>query len=232
MLGFFLFPWDFGYILYVAIPCALLALVAQVMVKSAFARAGRITSRRGWTGQQVAQAILDANGIEDVRIEPTQGHLSDHYDPRRKVLRLSPEVYRGRSLAAAGVAAHEVGHAIQHAHGYAPLAIRNSVVPAAGFGSSAGITIAMVGVFVDWSGLILVGCVLFTAVVIFQIVNLPVEFNASRRARRTLLDNGLVTESEDRQVGRVLNAAAMTYVAATITAVLTLLYYLMRASRR
>lgn len=227
MLGFFLYDW--GYMLYVAIPCMVLAMIAQAMVKSAFARGSKIPMRRGWSGRDVAQAILDANGVHDVAIEPTRGYLSDHYDPRNKVLRLSPDVYSGRSLAAAGVAAHEVGHAIQHARGYAPLSLRNMVVPAAGFGSSAGITIAMLGLLMNFEFLLLIGCALFTLVVIFQIVNLPVEFNASSRARQALLANGIVTEQEDREVGKVLNAAAMTYVAATITAIITLLYFLMRA---
>lgn len=228
MLGFFLL-YDWTYILYVMIPCGILAFIASARVKSAFARGSKLATQRGWTGAQVAQAILNADGIRDVTIEPVQGYLSDHYDPRHKVLRLSPDVYNGRSIAAAGVAAHEVGHAIQHAHGYAPLALRNMVVPAAGFGSNAGLMIAMIGALMNFPPVILIGCALFTAVVIFQVVNLPVEFNASSRARQALLTNGLVSEVEDREIAKVLNAAAMTYVAAAITAVVTLLYYLMRA---
>jgi hypothetical protein len=229
-----MFMWfDPMYMLFVALPCMVLAGIAQAKVKSAFARGSRIMSRRGWSGAQVAQAILDANDIRDVSIEPVQGYLSDHYDPRHKVLRLSPDVYHGRSLASAGVAAHEVGHAIQHARGYAPLAIRNAVVPVAGIGSSLGMIMVMIGAGFGLSGfgatIAVIGAALFTFVVVFQVVNLPVEFNASRRARATLLDHGLVTEAEDREVGRVLNAAAMTYVAATITAILTLLYLLMRS---
>jgi len=219
-------PW---YLIYVAIPGAVLAMLAQGMVKSAFARGSRIGLQRGRTGRQIAQAILDANGIDDVAIEPTQGFLSDHYDPRRKVLRLSPEVYQGRSVAAAGVAAHEVGHAIQHARGYAPLAIRNRVVPMASFGSGLGMTLAFIGIGFGFTQLAAIGAAFFTMVVIFQLVNLPVEFNASRRARQTLLDSGLVSRGEDREVARVLNAAAMTYVAATVSAILTLLYLLMRS---
>lgn len=226
--------FDPMYFLFLA-PGLLLAFWAQYKVKSTFARASKIPTARGWSGQQVAQAILDAEGIHNVTIEPVQGYLSDHYDPRHKVLRLSPDVYQGRSIAAAGVAAHEVGHAIQDAVGYAPLAIRNTVVPMAGFGSSLGGLLAMVGIGLMMSGsgfgriLAIIGCALFTMVVIFQVVNLPVEFNASSRARQTLLMNGLTTQTEDREIARVLNAAAMTYVAATITAILTLLYYLMRA---
>lgn len=223
--------WFFDpmYMLYVALPGLLIGLYAQMKVKSAFARGSRIPARRGWTGAQIAQAILDVNGIRNVSIEPTRGHLSDHYDPRAKVLRLSPDVYSGRSLAAAGVAAHEVGHAIQDARGYAPLGLRNAVVPVANIGSSFGMMLAMIGLAMGLTNMVGIGALLFAAVVVFQIINLPVEFNASRRARDTLVMNGLVTEQEDREVARVLNAAAMTYVAATITSILTLLYFLMRS---
>jgi len=226
MFGFFFF--DPLYFIILA-PGLLLAGYASLKVKSTFARAREIPSRRGWTGAQVAQAILDAEGIRNVNIEPVQGHLSDHYDPRHKVLRLSPDVYHGRSLAAAGVAAHEVGHAIQDARAYAPLALRNSIVPVASFGSGFSWILIFAGIGFALQTLAIVGCALFAMVVLFQIVNLPVEFNASRRARQTLLLNGLTSEGEDREIGRVLNAAAMTYVAATVTAVLTLLYYLMRS---
>jgi len=218
------------YMLYVALPGLLLGLYAQAKVRSAFARAARIRTARGWSGRDVAQAILDANGIHGVAIEPARGFLSDHYDPRSKVLRLSPEVYDGCSIAAAGVAAHEVGHAIQDAQGYAPLAIRNGVVPLANIGSGLGMTLAMIGIAIPFlRGLAVLGAALFTMVVIFQVVNLPVEFNASRRARQTLLARGLITEAEDTEVARVLNAAALTYVAATVQAILTLLYFLWRA---
>lgn len=223
--------WGFDplYLLYVALPGLALGIYAQYRVKSAFARGSQLTLNRGWTGKQIAQAILDSNNINDVAIEPVEGYLSDHYDPHHKVLRLSPDVYHGRSLAAAGVAAHEVGHAIQHARGYAPLVVRNSVVPMANIGSSLGMLVAMIGIGFGMTSIAAIGAALFTMVVVFQIINLPVEFNASHRARQTLMDNGLVSVAEDREVGRVLNAAAMTYVAATVSAVLTLLYLLMRA---
>lgn len=221
-------PFDFSYFLIVA-PGIVLAIYASFKVKSTFARASQMPSRTGYTGADIAQAILDAEGIHDVGIEPTEGYLSDHYDPRAKVLRLSPDVYNGRSLAAAGVAAHEVGHAIQHAHGYAPLALRNSVVPVASIGSSLSWVLIFVGIGASLQSLAIIGCALFTMVVVFQVVNLPVEFNASRRARQVLLTHSLVTTQEDREIGRVLNAAALTYVAATVTAILTLLYYLWRS---
>jgi len=223
-----MFPFDVWYFI-IILPGVALALYASAKVKSTFARASQMPSRMGWTGAQVAQAILDAEGIHDVAIEPTQGYLSDHYDPTSKVLRLSPDVYSGRSLAAAGVAAHEVGHAIQHAHGYAPLSLRNAVVPMASIGSSLSWIFIMIGIATALQTLAIVGVALFTMVVIFQVVNLPVEFNASARARQVLLTNGMVTQDEDYQIGKVLNAAALTYVAATVTAILTLLYYLWRA---
>jgi len=223
-----MFYFDPAYLL-IVLPGLLLGIYASIKVKTTFARASKIPSRVGWTGRRVAQAILDAEGIANVRIEPVEGSLSDHYDPRAKVLRLSPDVYDGNSLAAAGVAAHEVGHAIQDARGYAPLALRNSVVPMANIGSSLGILLAMIGIGFALQTLALVGCALFTMVVIFQVINLPVEFNASRRARQVLLSNGMVSTEEDREIGKVLNAAAMTYVAATVTAILTLLYYLWRS---
>lgn len=222
-----MFLWlDPYYVLYVMLPALVLGGLASLWVKSAFARASKIGSQRGWTGRQIAEAILQAEGIDDVRIEPTQGYLSDHYDPREKVLRLSPDVYQGRSLASAGVAAHEVGHAIQHAHGYAPLALRSAVVPVASFGSSFGMILAFIGIGMAFQTLAAVGCALFSMVVLFQIVNLPVEFNASRRALQMLTVNGLVVSSnEAKGVKQVLDAAALTYVAALAQALSTLLYY-------
>ncbi|NLE58598.1 MAG: zinc metallopeptidase [Planctomycetes bacterium] len=220
--------WDPRYFLFVG-PAVLLAIYASFKVKSTFARAKEMMTRRGWTGRDVAQAILDSEGIHDVAIEPVNSYLGDHYDPRHRVLRLSPDVYHGRSIAAAGVAAHEVGHAIQHAQGYAALSLRNSIVPLASIGSNLSLILIMIGLAMTLQPLAILGCALFTMVVLFQVINLPVEFNASTRARQALLANGLVTEVEDKEVGRVLRAAAMTYVAATLTAILTLLYYLWRA---
>ncbi len=210
-------------------PGLLLALYASIKVKSSFARASQIGTRRGWTGREIAEALLRSEGIHDVAVEPVNSYLGDHYDPRHKVLRLSPDVYNGRSVAAAGVAAHEAGHALQHAERYTPLSLRNSIVPVASFGSSFSFIVLIIGLSLAMKTLVVLGCALFTMVVLFQLINLPVEFNASKRARKALLANGMVTEEEDREVSRVLNAAAMTYVAATLTAILTLVYYLMRA---
>ncbi len=214
------------------IPCMLLAGWAQLKVKSAFAAAKKIPTRSGMSGAEAAQRLLSAHGLDHVGIEQTRGFLGDHYDPKRKVLRLSQDVYHGRSLAAVGVAAHEAGHALQDQAKYAPLVIRNAIVPTAGFGSNASFLIIIAGAIMQLPFLITLGIALFSAFVVFQLVNLPVEFNASSRARKVLLDHGIVTNEEDRTVRKVLNAAAMTYVAATITAVVTLIYYIMRFTNR
>ena len=163
-----------------------------------------------------------------VQVEQVPGQLSDHYDPRAKVLRLSTDVYHGRSLASVGIAAHEAGHAIQDAVGYMPLVIRNFAVPAASFGSNAGILLLALGVLMNVKWLLLLGIVIFSGVVFFQLVNLPVEFNASRRAKALLVELGIVNQYEMGPVNSVLNAAALTYVAGTLQAVLTLVYYIFR----
>lgn len=211
-------------------PAMALAIWAQFKVKSAFSQMSKVGNRRGMSGAEAAYQILVANGLEGrVGIERTHGFLGDHYDPRHKVLRLSPDVYDGRSLAAVGVAAHEVGHALQDAHRYAPLTFRNAVVPVAGFGSNASFMIFIVGMLMQWEPLMLIAIGLFSVVVIFQLVNLPVEFNASSRARQTLQELSILSPDEDRGVAKVLNAAAMTYVAATVSAIVTLLYFVIRS---
>lgn len=217
--------FDFQLLIFIA-PALLLGIVAQVMIKSAYASSQRIPA--GMSGFAAARRLLDSAGLHNVGIEQTPGHLSDHYDPRSKVLRLSGDVYHGRSMASVGVAAHEAGHAIQDAHGYAPLVIRNAAVPAANFGSSAGMIMLVLGVIFGWGPLLFFGIVLFSCVVFFQVVNLPVEFNASSRAKRQLADLGIVHEQDMRYVNSVLRAAALTYVAATLQAILTLLYYVLR----
>lgn len=216
-------------------PGMLLAAWAQMRVRSAYEEGSRIGAASGLTGAQAAAEVMRSEGVNNVAIEPVQGYLSDHYDPSHKVLRLSPGVYSQRSLAALGIAAHEAGHALQDAHRYGPLAIRNLLVPAAGFGSSFA-WIAIMGGFVLSAmhvalggPLVLFGIGLFSLVVLFQVVNLPVEFDASRRAREQLLMSGLITADEERTVASVLNAAAWTYVAATLSSALTLLYFLIRS---
>lgn len=211
------------------LPGILLAAWAQWRVKSAYAEASRYAPRSGYAGAQAAQAVLQAAGVPEVDIEPVQGFLSDHYDPTTKVLRLSPEVYSGRSLAALGIAAHEAGHAIQDATRYPLLVTRSLLVPLASIGGNLSWVLIMVGFLFASFHLVMTGIIAFGATVVFQLVNLPVEFDASRRARVALIDSGLITADEDVMVKKVLDAAALTYVAATLTAVLTLLYYLFRA---
>jgi Zn-dependent membrane protease YugP len=214
------------YLLLFTAPAIILSLVAQWMVSSAYARGLQHNARL--SGFAAARRILDSAGLGNVRIESVPGHLSDHYDPRAKVLRLSNDVYHGRSLTSVGIAAHEAGHAIQDAVGYLPLVVRNFAVPAASFGSGAGMVLLVLGVLLNVSWLLLLGVVVFSGVVFFQLVNLPVEFNASRRAKALLVETGIVDGYEMGPVNSVLNAAALTYVAATLQAVLTLVYYIFR----
>ena len=221
--------WQFDYLIFIG-PALLLGIWAQMMVKSTYARAQRVAAPL--SGAAAARHILDSAGLHGVNVEITPGHLSDHYDPRQKVLRLSQEVYQSRSMAAVGIAAHEAGHAIQDARAYAPLVVRNLAVPAAGFGSNVGMMMAMIGMIFSFPLLLMLGIILFSAVVFFQIVNLPVEFNASARAKAQLVELGVVDAGEMRYVNKVLNAAALTYVAATLQAILTLLYYILRYSSR
>lgn len=218
-----------------AAPGLLLAMWAQARVQSAFSHGSQISARSGITGAQAAAEVMRSGDVYDVAIEPVHGQLTDHYDPRHKVLRLSEGVYASRSLAALGVAAHEAGHAIQDARQYSPLVIRNLLVPAAGFGSNAAFLIFSVGMAMSWAGsglgswMMVVGMLLFSAVVVFQLVNLPVEFDASRRAREQLLATGLIAHDEEATVKSVLDAAAWTYVAATLSSIMTLLYFLIRS---
>jgi uncharacterized protein len=219
--------FDPMYLLIIA-PALLLGFWAQWRVKSAYNEANEVGA--SISGAEAARRILTSAGIHDVTIEQTPGFLSDHYDSHAKALRLSPDVYNNRTLAAVGIAAHESGHAIQDAHAYTPLVVRNAAVPAAQFGSSFSFILIFVGlVFSKALGfLLLLGIALFSLVVFFQLVNLPVEFNASSRAKAELINHGIVSQQEMTYVNRVLNAAAMTYVAATLQSVLTLTYYLMR----
>ena len=206
-------------------PALILAAIAQFWVRSAYAKGQSIAATM--SGFMAARRILDAAGLQHVRIEAVPGQLSDHYDPGAKVLRLSADNYHERSLAAVGIAAHEAGHAIQDARGYIPLVVRNLAVPAANFGSGAAMFLLMFGVLFQWTGLILLGIAAFSAVVIFQVVNLPVEFNASSRAKTLLVEQGIVNQYDMGPVNNVLNAAALTYVAATLQSILQLLYYIM-----
>jgi len=209
------------------IPPFLLSLYAQWRVKSAFAEMSQVPAPM--SGAQAARRMLDASGLHSIPIERSHGKLSDHYDPRDKVVRLSDEVHDGRSMASVGVACHEVGHALQDAKQYAPLVIRNLAVPAASFGSGAGIYLLMFGMMFSIQPLLWLGIAVFSTVVFFQLVNLPVEFNASSRAKAQLVSLGMISDNDVYYVSRVLNAAALTYVAATLQAVMTLLYYIVQA---
>lgn len=213
-----------------ALPGLLLGLYARSRVKSNFKKYSQVRTARNVTGAEVARQLLDAQGLYDVAIEETQGFLSDHYDPRSKVLRLSPDVYRTPSIAAAGVAAHEMGHALQDSGGYFPLQIRSALVPAAQFGSSLAPWLFIGGFLLNFTGLAWAGVIMFAAAVLFTIVTLPVEFDASARAKRLLVGNGVLIGDEIDGVNKVLNAAAWTYVAAAVSAIGTLLYYVLLLS--
>ena len=218
-------PFDPLYLL-MAAPAILLMMWAQSRISSAYRRGMQIPAPL--SGAAAAQHILDTEGVDDVVIEQTPGHLSDHYDPTARVLRLSREVYASRSAAAVGIAAHEAGHALQHAHGYAALTVRNAAVPAARFGPAAFIVLVLLGLFMQSAELIWLGIGAYALVFLFQLVNLPVEFDASNRAKRYLTDLGIVDSDGAAAVRSVLNAAAWTYVAATLQSLLTVLYYAMR----
>lgn len=214
--------WDPTYVL--VIIGAVLCLMASANVKSTFARYSRVSNGRGLTGAEVAQRILTLSGITDVRIDRIKGDMTDHYDPKNKVLRLSDTVYDRTSVAAIGVAAHECGHAIQHANAYAPLGIRSFLVPIANFGTNAALPILILGTLFGMSEtLVPIGLMLFGFGVLFQFVTLPVEFNASRRAVAILRDNNILTREELGPTKKVLTAAALTYVAAAVSILLSLL---------
>jgi uncharacterized protein len=215
--------------LLVMVPGMLLSLWASLRVKSTFKRYSQVGSRSGLSGADAARELLRRQNIQGVRVEPVDGFLSDHYDPSSRTLRLSPDVYHGRSLASLGVAAHEAGHAIQHAHDYGPLRFRSLVVRPAMLGSNLGMIVMGLGLAMQVSGMIWLGVVLFSAFVVFTLITLPVEFNASSRAVVALVDSNIITREESVHTKKVLDAAALTYVAAAISAVMQLLYFLWRA---
>lgn len=219
------------YLLFAA-PGMLLALFATMKVKSTFHKYSRYAASSGLTGAQAAQRVLLAEGVTGVNIEMTQGFLSDHYDPRTNTLRLSPEVYNSPSLSAIGVACHEAGHALQKAHDYAPLTLRSALVPVTSFGSQLAMPIFMVGLFAGMPFLVNIGIWLFIGVVAFALVTLPVEWDASARAKRLMVKAGIVSVQEQEHAGNVLNAAFLTYVASAVSAILTLAYLLMVRDRQ
>jgi Zn-dependent membrane protease YugP len=210
-------------------PALLLSLWASFKTKSAFKKYSRVPTATGQTGAGAAARLLATAGLDDVRILRSRGMLTDHYNPANRTLNLSEGVYDSRSVAAVGVAAHEAGHAIQHAEHYKPLWLRSLLVPTANIGSSLGWIVMAIGLFLQSANLVLVGAVLFSAVLLFQVVTLPVEFDASRRAKAMLVQHGIIAGPERQGVDRVLNAAALTYVAAAVSTLLTLMYFLFRA---
>lgn len=233
------FPMHPLYILMVG-PALVLAIWAQMRVKSAFNKYSQVGNSSNMQGAEAAAVMLQKLGIRvvdsaktaqsmdnAVAIERTRGFLSDHYDPKSKVLRLSPDVYNGRSLASVGIACHEAGHAIQHAKGYAALELRSFMVPVASFGSWAAFPLIILGAVIGATPFIHLGILLFAAITLFQLITLPVEFDASNRAKAALTQFGVIRQQEEKGVASVLNAAAWTYVAAAVSSIMTLLYYIM-----
>lgn len=218
--------FDPMYLLFMA-PGLILALIATAITRTTFDKYSRVGASSGMTGAEAAQRLLQSQGVTDVTIEQVDGFLSDHYDPTSKTLRLSPAVYGAQSLSAIGVACHEAGHALQHAHNYAWLGLRSALVPATQFGSYGAYIFIMLGMF--FHPLMLVGVLLFSVVVAFSIVTLPVEWDASARAKHLMVWSGIVSPQEQENAAKVLNAAFLTYVASMISALLTLLYYLWRS---
>ena len=228
------YHFDPMYFLFIA-PALALSLWASFRTRSAFNKYSQVRTMRGLTGAQAAKAMLDRAGFYDVKVVPTRGMLTDHYNPADKTLALSEGVYASNSVAAAGVACHEAGHAIQHAEGYKPLWIRSLLVPTANIGSTLGYLVMLFGLMLVYSRsaigpeVVLFGAGLFSLVLAFQIVTLPVEFDASARAKRLAVENGIVMPQEREGFDRVLNAAALTYVAAVVSTLMTLLYFLFRS---
>lgn len=228
---------DYYYIILV-LPAIFVSLYAQFKVNSTFSKYSKLSNKRGLTGAEVARRILDMNGLHHVVIEHVKGNLSDHYDPKSRVLRLSDSVFSSKSVAALGVAAHECGHAIQHATNYSPLKIRHSIYPVVSISSTAAIPLIIMGFLFNTTSLVNIGIVLFAAVVVFQIVTLPVEFNASKRAlcileeSHFLCDGSYAEISELKSAKKVLSAAALTYVASTLVSIMQLLRLILIANSR
>lgn len=220
------------YYIILVVPALIISLLAQMLVKSTFNKYDRVISSKNMTGAEVARYLLNANGIIDVQVMRVSGSLTDHYDPRKKVLRLSDATYSSTSVAAIGVAAHETGHALQHNENYGPLVLRSSLVPVANIGSSAGPYIAVLGLFLGMTVIINIGLLLFAASILFYLITLPVEFNASRRAIASLDSTGLLYGDELRSAKKVLSAAAMTYVASALVAVASFIRLLLIAGNR
>ena len=226
----YFYPTDIYYLILV-VPALLVALFADIKVKSAFSKYSKIPAKAGYTAREVARFILDSNGLQDVQIERIGGNLTDHYDPRSNTVRLSDNVYASTSVASLGIAAHEVGHAIQHSKNYTPIKARNALVPVTQIASYAAIPLALIGLIFG-NILLKVGIILFAVTVLFQLVTLPVEFNASSRAMETLKSNGFMENDDLAGTKKVLSAAAFTYVAAALVALMNLLRLILLARDR
>lgn len=228
MLGFF---YDYYYVVLV-IPALIVAVIARIKVKSTFDKYAGIRNTRGVSGARAARETLARYGVFDVKIEETPGILTDHYDPKSKTIRLSGAVYSGTSISAVGTACHEAGHAAQHAENYIPIKVRNSLIPVCNVGSALGLPLALFGYFFSFRPLIATGLLLYAAIVLFQVVTLPVEFDASRRAIKAIDETGLLYDEEIAGAKKVLTAAAMTYVASTLVALANLLRLVLRFNAR
>lgn len=227
------YGYGYGYLSYLIfmLPALLLGLWAQAKVNTTFKKYGKISNSRNVTGAQMARMILDQNGLNTIRVERISGNLTDHYDPRGNVIRLSDSVYNSSSIGAIGVAAHEAGHAVQHSEEYFPIKVRNAIIPVCNFGSGVGPVMILIGcLFAGDFGykLILFGIILFSLMAVFQLVTLPVEFDASSRALKVIRNSGQFSNEDERGARKVLSAAAMTYVAALITSIMQILYYVSR----
>ena len=226
-----MFFYDYYYIVLI-IPAMLLGAFAQWKVSSTFNRYKKVESVRGFTASSVARRILDMNGLQNIRIERVRGNLTDHYDPAHDVIRLSDSVYNSSSIASIGVAAHEVGHALQYADGYIPIKMRNAIVPIANIGSTLSLPLIILGILIDMSKLVNIGIIAFSLVAVFQFITLPVEINASNRALEVLDSQGYLNEDEMGGAKKVLSAAALTYVAALVTALAQLARLILLYGRR
>lgn len=227
-----MFYYDFSYF-YLVLPALIISLIAQFAVKNAYKKMSAVYSKSGYSGAQAALAVLRYYGVNDVRIEQCSGKLSDHYDPKRKVIRLSEGVFSSTSIAAIGIACHEAGHAAQHAEGYFPIKVRNAILPVCQIGSYAGIPLALLGYFISFEPLIFAGLLLYSFIMLFQLATLPVELNASRRAVSVIEETGLL-KNENELIGakKVLKCAALTYVAALVSSLMNLLRFVMIFTRR
>ena len=224
--------YNFSYI-YLIVPALIISVIAQLAVKNAYKKMSDVYSKSGYSGAQAALAVLKYYGVSGVRVEQCSGKLSDHYDPKSKVIRLSEGVFSSTSIAAIGIACHEAGHAAQHAQGYLPIKIRNSILPVCQIGSYAGIPLAMLGFLLSFDALVFAGLLLYSFIMLFQLVTLPVELNASKRAIAVIEETGLL-KNEDELIGarKVLKCAALTYVAALVTTLMNLLRFIMIFTRK